>query len=368
MISKVLIGMGHPAHFHLFKNTIHQLGKDGIEVKIVITEKDILEKLLQTSNLQYIKIAKRKRGEGLLDKIVKLIKSTTVLLKIVKEFKPDLLIGSLSQLSYAGKLTKVPVLFFGEDDITYTWMQCFVTYPFVNHIIAPNNTQVGIFKNKKVGYPGYQKLAYLHPEVFQPDTNQIPEINTHENYTIIRLVSLTAYHDVNAGGISYELLEKIITRLLKFGKVYISSEKELPQNFQSYALPTKENRIHHALAYASLFIGDSQSMCVEAAMLGVPSLKFNDFADKISVLEELEKVYELTFGYKTNQDEELLSKIDEILNVKDLRKKYQQKRLLMLHNKIDVTRFYVWLIKQYPESVTTIMNSSYSFENFKMGL
>ena len=37
-------------------------------------------------------------------------------------------------------------------------------------------------------------------------------------------------------------------------------------------------------------------MAVEAAMLGTPSLRFNDFAGKIGVLEELEHKYELTFA------------------------------------------------------------------------
>ena len=361
MISRVLFGMGHPAHFHLFRNTIYQLRNDGVAVKIVVTEKDILERLLKAENFEYIKIAGRKKNEGVTDKIIKLAKSTIELIRIVREFKPDLLIGSLSQLSYAGKLSKIPALFFGEDDITYTWMQCFVTYPFVNYIVAPDKTNVGIFRKKKISYPGYQKLAYLHPEVFQPDAALIPEIDTKETYTIIRLVSLTAYHDVNVGGIGNELLDQIICKLSKYGKVYITSEKKLPEHLMKYSLPVKSINIHHALAFASLFIGDSQSMCVEAAMLGVPSLKFNDFAGRISILEDLEKKYQLSCGFKTNQGQKLLSKVDEIFTTKDLKDIYQERRRNMLNDKINVTSFYVWLIKNYPDSIHQYKSAQYRF-------
>lgn len=363
MITKLLIGMGHPAHFHLFKNTIYQLRNDGVEVKIVVTEKDILERLLITENFEFIKIAGRKKKEGVIDKIIKLAKSTIELKRIVRAFKPDLLIGSLSQLSYVGKLSGIPVMFFGEDDITYTWMQCLVTYPFVDYIVAPDKTKVGIFKYKKISYPGYQKLAYLHPEVFHPDAALIPEINTNETYTIIRLVSLTAYHDVNVGGIGSELLDQIIGKLSKFGKVYITSEKKLPEHLMKYALPVETANIHHALAFASLFVGDSQSMCVEAAMLGVPSLKFNDFAGRISILEDLEKKYQLTCGFKTSQGEELLSKIEEIFTNSDLKSIYQERRKSMLMDKTNVTSFYVWLIKNFPDSIDQYKSGRFRFNS-----
>jgi len=363
MITRVMFGMGHPAHFHLFYHTIRILKKKNIQVNIVISEKDILEQLLTEHEMEYVKIAERKKNEGLLDKAKKILTSTIQLRKYVSEFKPQLLVGTLTQLSYTGKMLKIPVLFFGEDDITYTWMQCLITYPFVNYIVAPDKTNVGIFRRKKISYPGYQKLAYLHPEFFQPDAALIPEIDTTQTYTIIRLVSLTAYHDVNVGGIGSEILAQIILKLSKYGKVYITSEKKLPEHLMKYALPVKSAYIHHALAFASLFIGDSQSMCVEAAMLGVPSLKFNDFAGRIGILEDLEKKYQLTCGFKTSQGEDLLSKIDELFSAKDLKAVYQERKKNMLMNKINVTSFYVWLIENYPDSIAQIKSGQFRFKS-----
>ena len=40
---KILFHLGHPAHFHLFKNTIKNLIKDGNKIFIIIQKKDVLE-------------------------------------------------------------------------------------------------------------------------------------------------------------------------------------------------------------------------------------------------------------------------------------------------------------------------------------
>ena len=42
------------------------------------------------------------------------------------------------------------------------------------------------------------------------------------------------------------------------------------------------------MAFASLYIGDSQTMAAEAGVLGVPFVRFNDFVGRIGYLRELE--------------------------------------------------------------------------------
>ena len=46
--------MGHPAHFHLFKNVIINLIKCKHSVYIIIKKKDILEELLKNSGLKIL--------------------------------------------------------------------------------------------------------------------------------------------------------------------------------------------------------------------------------------------------------------------------------------------------------------------------
>ena len=54
--------------------------------------------------------------------------------------------------------------------------------------------------------------------------------------------------------------------------------------------------MHHVMAFASLYIGDSQTMAAEAGVLGVPFVRFNDFVGRIGYLRELEDIYHLGFG------------------------------------------------------------------------
>ena len=91
-------------------------------------------------------------------------------------------------------------------------------------------------------------------------------------------------------------------------------------------------------------------MAVEAAMLGTPSLRFNDFAGKIGVLEELEHKYELTFAIPSSKPQRLYDKVNEWLEMEDLSETFQARRLKMLSDKIDVTAFFTWFIENYPES------------------
>ena len=60
-----------------------------------------------------------------------------------------------------------------------------------------------------------------------------------------------------------------------------------------------------------MFIGDSQTMTSEAAVLGTPAIRCNSFVNRISYLEEEENTYELTFGFKP---EDSLKMFEHILH------------------------------------------------------
>ena len=100
------------------------------------------------------------------------------------------------------------------------------------------------------------------------------------------------------------------------------------------------------MAYATLYIGDSQSMAVEAAMLGTPSLRFNDFAGRIGVLEELEHKYKLTFSINSSNPQQLYDQVQQLLATSNLSTLFAERREQMLSDKIDVTQYFVAQIEQ----------------------
>ena len=158
--------LGHPAHFHLYKNVINNLTDRNVDVRIYIGTKDILSDLLDASGLGYIVITGNSRRSNLYSKFVKLVKSSITYYKLMAELRPDLIVGCLSQLVYAGRLLRIPTIFNAEDDINYTLFQGLITYPFVKHILTPGPTRTGVFSYKQIRYDGYHKLAYLHPASF----------------------------------------------------------------------------------------------------------------------------------------------------------------------------------------------------------
>ena len=52
---RFLFQLNHPAHFHLFKNTIDSLQKNGHNVFISIKDKDILKDLVKDFKILYFK-------------------------------------------------------------------------------------------------------------------------------------------------------------------------------------------------------------------------------------------------------------------------------------------------------------------------
>ena len=114
-----------------------------------------------------------------------------------------------------------------------------------------------------------------------------------------------------------------------------------------------------------MFVGDSQSMAVESAILGTPGIRFNDFVGEIGVLEELEHKYNLTYGIKTSQPEKLYQKVKELISNVNIKEEYKINHQKMLKDKIDVLPFMVWFIENYPDSVKIMKENPDYQNNFK---
>ncbi len=123
--------------------------------------------------------------------------------------------------------------------------------------------------------------------------------------------------------------------------VFISSERQLEPEFEPYRLKIHPEDMHHVLAYASLFAGDSQSMTVEAALLGIPAFRLSSFKGKISVLEELEHRYQLTFAFDPKHPEDFYQQITRFAFDSNTSALFDQGRQKLLKDKGDVTSFYL---------------------------
>lgn len=191
----------------------------------------------------------------------------------------------------------------------------------------------------------YKELAYLHPAYFKPNIKIIEAVNPELHpYVIVRLVSLTASHDRNKKGINDEQLAKLISLLKTKYTIYISSEKPLRPEFEKYRLKIRPEEMAHVLYYAEMYIGDSQTMSSEAAVLGTPAIRCNDFVGKITVMDEKEYLYGILLNFKPIEFEKLYETIKELINTEGLKQGWKAKRDNMLTQMEDINVFFLDVI------------------------
>ena len=355
----------HPSKFHVFRRTINTLINHGHNVDILITSKDVLEDLVMAEGWNYTNIfpegRKMKGVPPYISSAINFFRTIYRLYKYTKGKKYDLFVTD-DLLVYIGKWKGVPSIVFNDDDLSIVKQYALVLSQ-ATHILSPDITQAGKYTHKKIGFPGYKELAYLHPNIFNPDIKIVEQFNPDlSHYFILRLVSLRAYHDVGMKGLGDQQVLQLVDLLEKHGKVFISSERPLPPQFEKYRLNIKPENIAHALFYANLFIGDSQTMTSEAAVLGTPAFRCNDFVGRISVMDEKEEKYGLSYNFPPVKFDEMIVKIEELLSMPDLKKEFEQRRVRMLQDKIDLSAFMIWLFENY---FTLDFSKPLPFQNFK---
>jgi predicted glycosyltransferase len=352
-----LFHLGHPAHFHLFKNVIKELKQKNNRVTIVIKKKDVLEKLLIEEGSAYINMLPEGRKDSKTGIALGLLKRDIKLFSHCMNNKYDLMIGTSPEITHVGKLLGIKSICVNEDDAAAVPLFAKLSYPLASEILTPESCDNGAWNERSIKYNSYHELAYLSPEYFEPNLSYLKYYNLVQPFSIIRFSKLNAHHDAGVKGISDNLAKAIISKANKFGSVYITSEKELNNELEEHRLDINPLHIHHVMAFANLFIGDSQTMAAEAAVLGTPALRFNDFVGRLGYLDELEYKYKLTYGIKTADPQKLLNKIDELFSIPGIKNIWNIRRQVMNKDKINLTRFMLWFIENYPDS-SSIMKSN----------
>ena len=349
--------LGHPAHYHLFKNTAIDLKEKGWKVRFLIKRKDVLESLVVSSGVDYEIVRKKERqSSSKIGLALSLLSMDWNVAKCLIKNRTDLLIGTYTPL--ISRWTGVPTIVCNEDDAEVVPNFARLSYPFASDILVPTTCDCGKWNGKAIKIKTYQELAYLHPDNFSPDRAVAEKyVALDTPYFIVRFAKLNAHHDSGIKGINTDLAEKIIRMMTPFGRVYITSERPLEPQLEPYRIQINPIDMHHVMAFCSLYIGDSQTMAAEAGVLGVPFIRFNDFVGRIGYLRELEDVYHLGFGFKTNQEEQMLQSLQSLLEMKDRRDVFCSRKQKMLTEKIDYRRFLTWFISGYPQSRSEYKNA-----------
>ena len=346
----ILVDIGHPAQVHLMKNTIRELQNDGHRVIITIKDVPIIKRLLDREGFSYITLGKK--GKGLWGKILYQIKFYAQMLRIIRKERIDIGTGTSITIPLLSKLTKMKSINMDDDDDEVQRISVLFAHPFSDARLTPDALRGHRKSKAAVFYAGCHELAYLHPKRFTPDESVLGKcgLKRGDVFFIIRFVAFQAYHDGGQFGLSKEQKVQLIQLLSKYGRVIITSEKELDEDFEPYRLPVPPEEIHSLMYYSTMFVGDSQTMTSEAAIMGVPALKCNTFAGKLSFPNELETRYGLCYSYQPSDFSSFYQHIQQLLEQTDLKEQWLERRESFLKDKIDVSSFFTWFIENYPKS------------------
>jgi predicted glycosyltransferase len=320
--------------------------------------------LLDIYEIPYIEISRK--TDVLLGKAIMQFWYAFQVIQIVIKNKINIGIGSSLILGHVSLVTKMRSIILDDDDDDVQPFMVRFGHPFADILLSPDVLKGRRRKKTTLYYPAYHELAYLHPDVFRPDPGILKLIGlSHvDPYFVMRFNTFRAHHDVGALGLSLEQKLEIIRILEPIGRILITTEEEIEPELRPYQLQISPDQVHSLLAYATMFIGDSQTMTSEASVLGVPALRCNSFVGRISYLEEQEQKYALTFGFKPEQFDMMIVKLRELLSLKNLKGEWQKRREKMLRDKINLTAFLVWFVENFPASVVAVKENENIWKGF----
>jgi predicted glycosyltransferase len=329
---KVVITIQHPAHVHFYRNAIEYLQATGHEVHVFTRDRPMALTLLDRYGIDYEVLTHR--FDSRLKMALGQLKYERNLLKRVREIDPDVItaIGGLA-IAHVSRLVDAESILF--TDTEHATLTNSLAFPFADTICTPDCYEDNIGP-KQHRYPGYHELAYLHPDRFEPDPSVLTDIglDPDERFVVLRLLDWKAAHDIGDSG--FNDIESVVDALEDTGaKVFITAEGDIPESVARCQLPVAPEQVHHLLAYADLFIGESATMAAESAVLGTPGIYVSTI--RLGYTAELEDRYDLLANFDgPNRQSEAIEAGISILDEYD-QALWDRRRQRMLADKIDTT-------------------------------
>ncbi|MBM3428002.1 MAG: DUF354 domain-containing protein [Bacteroidetes bacterium] len=349
MQKRIFIEVNHPGQVHLIRYTYHELKNKGHIIWVACKNEPIICHLLQSYDIPYINLGNK--GSGKWGKLLKQIIFDLIALFHVLKNRCTVGLGSSITNDHLDLILPwFKAIHLSDDDESAVPLICKFSYPFTTQILAPDPIQLPSFEKKLIRYNSYHELAYLHTQRFQPNPEVITKLGLtmDDTFFVLRFVALKGHHDDGQVGIGLSEKRELIQLLQVYGRVFITSEKQIEPEFESMRLPVAPEDIHSLLFYASGFFGDSQTMTTEAALLGTPAMKCNTFSGKLSIPNEIEMKYNLCLSFQPEDFNQLLSLAKIwMTQLPELKKEWHIKRERLMLDKLDLTSYLVNHIENF---------------------
>jgi predicted glycosyltransferase len=346
---RLLFDINHPVQVHLFRPVIEACRARGHECRVIARDKDVTLALLAHFGIEADVLAET--GRGVLGFVRELVVREARMTARARRFRPGLIVGTSAHAARVALLSGARSVVMSDDDADAVPVFRWLAYPLATVIVTPSCLRHEDHGRRHRVYEGYQQLFYLHPSRFRPDPAVRRELGVAdgEPFGLLRLSALTAHHDRGVRGLSEDAVRGVQERVAGRFRLFVSSEKPLPQALEPLRVRVAPHRMHDVLAAAEFLVGDSQSMTAESAVLGVPAFRLNDFVGRISYLRELEE-YGLAFGFRLGEEAALLAALERTLEAPDRRAVFAARRDRMLAEKGDPLPWLLALLDELGEA------------------
>lgn len=310
---RVLFDIVHPAHVHFYRHLHDSLRADGHETLIVARDKEVTLPLLDAFGMPY-EWTGHAGAKSTLARAAELVTRDVVLTRWARRFRPDVVLTRNPAGVHAGRLVGAWTVYDSVDGRA-AGVHFQLGAPLAHVITSPNWLDED-YGPRHRRYRGPKELAYLHPSWFRPDPGVRDElgVGADEPLFVLRFVANDAIHDADTVGLTEAQRVALVERLSGLGRVVVSAEGDLPAALEPHRHRLPPERIHHVLAAADLFVGDSGSMAAEAGVLGTPALRLSSWVGPVKgYLGRMERDYGLVRCFSPETRSGFDAALDEVL-------------------------------------------------------
>jgi predicted glycosyltransferase len=332
---RILLDVTHPADVHFFARPLANWRRAGHEVDVAARDKDVAHSLLDGLGIPFVPVGRA--GSGVLGLARELLARQARLLCLMKTRRPDVV------AAFGGTFVVHPARRLGVRSVVFTdtenaRVSNAITLPFASLVCTPRCYPRPV-RAPQLRYRGYKELSYLHPRYFTPDPAALPAagLRAGEPFVFMRLVSWRSGHDFFDHGLTD--VRAAVQRLQRHARVVLSVEGTLPADLEALRFRGPVEQVHHVLAGARLYLGESPTMAAEAAMLGTPAVVVS--TSRRSYIDELAERYGLVthFDHPARGQAQALEHAEALLARDDTAARGQERRARMLAEQEDVAEF-----------------------------
>jgi predicted glycosyltransferase len=255
------------------------LKRRGHTVIVAATDRQLLVEILKESGVNFILFKHTKSGSRF-KKLCSYLGRLKQFRSVVLQNNIDVYISKASIDTFIVKVIRKKVMTVIFPDSQHSWLtNNFVRYyadlillsiifPFqwpAHKVVRVNGTCENCYLD-----PKYLQVVTLNPQ----DYGYLPD----SKFVFFRFVAFNASHDIGQYGFTKNQRVELVKLFVAFGYTpLISFEDEPDSELIEHINRFPKSKIRSVLLLCEYFVGDSQSMAAESALLGLKSFRYNSW-------------------------------------------------------------------------------------------